>query len=189
MRYGRGEPSDLGPFPYDEMFSGTRDGAPMPFMARSALAAGGSPLRIVVGDDTNVPRVLVYDEAGEFLREMALHDTRVAVSEGQWNDELDRLRERFGDNPELERKIAAWGRPDSTPVFDALAVDPAGRLWVLRRHDSRLLATIQADDRLVAEIELPDLADVYESGDDYIVGLHRDSLGVESVHVYSHGSI
>lgn len=188
IRYGRGEPSDLGPFPYDEMFSGTRDGAPMPFMARSALAAGGSPLRIVVGDDSNVPRVRVYNEAGDFLREMALHDTRVEVSEGQWNDELAVVRERFGNNPELERKIAAWGRPALTPAFDALAMDPAGRLWVLRRQDSRLLATIQADDRLIAEIELPDLAEIYEIGDDYILGLHRDPLGVESVRVYSYGS-
>lgn len=188
IRYGRGEPRNLGPFHYDEMFSGTRDGAPMPFAARSAMAAGGSPLRIIVGDDSNVPRVRLYDEAGELLREMALHDTRVSVTAGTWEQELDRVRERFGESPELERKIAAWGRPDSTPAFDDLEMDTAGRLWVLRREDERLLAMVQAEGQALAELELPDLAEIYEIGDDYIVGLHRDSLDVESVRVYSHGS-
>ena len=188
IRYGRGEPRDLGPFPYEEMFSGTRDGAPMPFAARSAMAAGGSPMRILVGDDSNVPRVRVYDDTGALVGEMALHDTRIGVTPGRWEQELDRVRERFGESPELERKIAAWGRPDSTPAYDDLEMDSAGRLWVLRREGQRLLATVHADGERAAEIELPELAEIYEIGDDYIVGLHRDSLDVESVRVYSHGS-
>jgi hypothetical protein len=186
IRYGRGEPRELGAAPYDEMYAGGRSGAPAPFLSRTALAAGGRPLRIVVGDDTNRPSVRVYDETGESLGEMDLRDTRRPVTPALWEAQLDDLRARFGETPELERDIALWEKPDSTPAFDALVIDAKGRLWVLRHEEGALRAVVHEDGKPVAELDLPELAKIFEIGPDYIVGLHKGALDVASIRVYGY---
>lgn len=186
--YAAGDTRSLGAFPYVEMFAGLRDGTPMPFAAKSSFAGGGTPFRIVVGDNSHVPKVRVYDREGEFVEEMALHDTREALPSAVWDEQVDAARRQFGGGPEFERKVSAWSRPDSTPAFDQLKIDALGRLWVLRKEDTGMRAAVHANGTLAADLQLPDLVEIFEIGADYIIGLQRDELGVQTVQVFRYTS-
>lgn len=186
--YAAGDTSSLGAFPYVEMFAGLRDGTPMPFAAKSSFAGGGTPLRMVVGDDSHVPKVRIYNHKGEFVEEMALHDTRRALTSAMWDDLVDTARRDFGGGPEFERKVAAWSRPDSTPAFDQLKIDTLGRLWVLRKEDPGVHAAVHTNGMLAADLQLPDLIEIFEIGADYIIGLHRDELGVQTIQLFRYTS-
>lgn len=85
---------------------------------------------------------------------------------------LQRLRSLHGDQEAVEvSEAGGWSR---------------GRLWVMRREGSRLLAVVYEGRMPVAEIEMPELSEIFEIGGDYILGMHRGALDVESVRLYSY---
>lgn len=188
-RYDEDQTDELGAFPYDEMLAGSRSGAPMPFRSRSVVAAGGDPLRIVVAQDTNVPRVRVYDDEGSLLRRMEVLDTRRPVTREIWENELETLREEYGPyarSEPLERKIRDWGRPDQTPAMEDLVVDTSGRIWVIRSSGSERWAVIHSmDGRALAQVQLPELERILQINANSILGLFRGELGVESIRTYA----
>lgn len=108
---------------------------------------------------------------------------------------LAKWRDDFGDNPEARRFLLEYGnthpRAERFPAYGKLHVDRTGRLWVqefVRDHvdDGLRRWTIFSADgtsvlgRLVhaAAIELHDV------GDDWLLGVERDELDVESVALY-----
>lgn len=75
------------------------------------------------------------------------------------------------------------------PMFEDLAVDSLGRVWVkqyprdvAREHATWLV--VREDGLTVATIRLPENVRPMQIGTDYVLGLARDDLGVESVVEY-----
>jgi hypothetical protein len=114
-----------------------------------------------------------------------------------------RLRERMlapgapieGDSPEqvLQRRLDE-PYTATLPSFFQLHVDPDGNLWAVQRRygagdDGRSSGMLDyfvfgPDGRHLGVIELPDNLQVYQIGTDYILGVVRDELEVQFVHLY-----
>ena len=89
-------------------------------------------------------------------------------------------------------RLAAWNAlplAESFPAISAIEVDLLDNLWV-REHnlpgeEGRALWTVFDPDGLVLGlVETPPGLVIYEIGDDYILGMVRDELGVEYVQVW-----
>ena len=96
--------------------------------------------------------------------------------------------------PELQRMLAE-PYPPTLPTFYQLHVDPDGNIWAVQmRHgagdDGRFSGLLDyfvfgPDGRHLGVIALPDDLVVHQIGSDYILGVVRDELEVQYVHVYA----
>jgi hypothetical protein len=77
--------------------------------------------------------------------------------------------------------------PDHLPPYSAIYADPAGTLWVVTTAagdpETRLRAIGQQGD-ILGELRLPTELRVLEVGMDYVLGLHDDEGGEQSVVMY-----
>lgn len=78
--------------------------------------------------------------------------------------------------------------PDSTPALRALEVDAEGNLWAERYRlfweQESIWDVLDPEGAWLGTVELPENVDVFEIGSDYLLGRHRDELGVERLVVY-----
>jgi hypothetical protein len=86
--------------------------------------------------------------------------------------------------------------PTTMPPIGSLAleripwvvVDPTGAFWVLNykapADTSSTWSVFQSDGRFSGTVTLPDRFTLYDVGDGYALGVHRDSLDVEQVVMY-----
>ena len=184
LRYSFEGSSDLGPFPYEEMLAGSRSGVPMPYAARSLVAAGGSPMMIAITDDTSLPVARLYTGDATVPVRLELMDTRRSLLSDEWDERLDELREIYGSTASVERHFADWGVPSSTAAIGGLEVDSQGRIWVVDADGGQ--AIVYRSGQAVATVDLPDLAEIFEIGPDYILGLHRGEYDLETVRVFAY---
>ena len=74
------------------------------------------------------------------------------------------------------------------PAFGDVKSDTAGYLWVqeynLPGQDRNLWTVFDPTGRVLGQVELPADLDVYEIGEDYILGANRDELSVERVQLW-----
>lgn len=163
-----------------------------PFLRELEGHARGN--RVAVGA-TDRYRIDVYGPGGDLLRvvrgpggarplEEEVVDAWLAEKLAEVDDPASRKRYRRAADPSV--------LPDSLPAFESLLLDVAGRLWV-REH--RAPGTPRPDGtarwsvydrrgRRLGTVEMPARLEPFEIGDDYVVGLWRDELGVEHVRVY-----
>lgn len=163
---------------------------PLPFAPGGTWTLDGMSIHAGTGESYEVR---TYDQAGDLIRILrapivparvtdALVDSyvaeRLAASSGdeEWQD---LLRSAFADMP----------HPDVARVFDALATDAGGRLWVRRtampRDSLHRWDVFDPDGRPVARALVPAALRVREFGSDYVLALRRDDLGVEQVVLFS----
>ncbi len=80
--------------------------------------------------------------------------------------------------------------PDVYPPFRQLMADRVGNLWAEKvRRSGETLNTVRytvfdSTGAMLGEVALPAKLHVYEIGSDYVLGLERNSLDVESVKLY-----
>jgi hypothetical protein len=68
-------------------------------------------------------------------------------------------------------------RPEYLPRFSALRIDPAGRLWIVVSvpgDERTLLHRYGSGGRLLQVVTVPAGIEVYEVGDDYVLGSRID---------------
>lgn len=74
------------------------------------------------------------------------------------------------------------------PAFEALQPDPLGHLWVQEYRypgqDRNVWTVFDADGRVQGFVETPPGLDVFEIGEDYILGLMTDEFDVERVQLW-----
>ncbi|MEX2610168.1 MAG: hypothetical protein WEA24_09500 [Gemmatimonadota bacterium] len=184
VRYADSTQQEFGDFPFDEILAGSSSFQNMPFNARPAVAAGGSPLRIVVAENTNSPLVRIYDDADHVEREFELFDSRRPVTDEMWAEIRGSMVQRSRRPEAVERDLTAWGRPEFTPAFESLHVDAAGRIWAVGTEDSTQFAIVHDAEGAIARVELPALERIFEIGEDYILGMKRGDLDVHVVQRY-----
>jgi hypothetical protein len=173
---------------------------PHPISPTAVVATNGD--EIYVGE-TLTPVIRVYHAGGGFAREIALPltaateiaatlslvvDSAVALAD---EDQRAITRERWGSYAAPERLSAFW----------ALIVDELGFLWV-RPYDPMVHAlalggmpsnrggpggswlVLAPNGVEVGRIAVPDGFEPIQITRDAVVGIHRDDLNVESVHVH-----
>jgi len=88
----------------------------------------------------------------------------------------------------VKAKFSAKYLPRHLPRFEALVPGPAGELWVQQyagnHTDSARYLVLDNKLRPVAWVRTPSGFRVHEVGMDYVLGVHQDTDGVESVRMY-----
>lgn len=179
----------LGALPGEEWLSSPAGPMAMlhPF-GRSTIAAIWGELVVVAPTDRYELRA--YRSDGTLVRIIRRdHELRSPT-----RAELDALlADRYADVPEERRtgllaETADMPLVEFFPAFEALQPDPLGYLWVreygLPGQDGNVWTVFDVDGRVQGLVETPPDFDVFEIGEDYILGTVADELDVERVQVW-----
>jgi len=90
--------------------------------------------------------------------------------------------------PEIRRKYAEIYIPETLPAFSSLKVAPSGDVWVQRYrtpgNTARVHDVFDLDGPWIATVSLPSGNRLLQVGGDFVLTLHEDELGVETVRKY-----
>ena len=133
-----------------------------------AFAADGSLVRIVRRDWN--PRSPTQADLEEYVARAYAHLPPEAGS---------RALSMFKDMPLM----------DSYPAFEEILSDRAGYLWVreyrMFGEGDAVWTVFDSEGRIQGVVETPPGLDVFEIGEDYVLGLAQDELGVEHVQMWA----
>ena len=97
--------------------------------------------------------------------------------------------EHFADWPDFLNEVRDMPLVDSYPAFAEILADLAGHLWVREYRASGAAdpawAVHDSEGRIRGLVETPADLEVFEIGEDYVLGLGRDELGVEYVQLWA----
>lgn len=159
-----------------------------PFHSHTAVAAGGTPLRIAIAENPAYS-IEVWTPAGELEQIIR----RAAARYAPTAEDDERAREvlatyAMGDDALSNRFIAEVPRPDSAPAVLRLLYDTESNLWALRGGSlSRTVMPYDVFDRsgtFRGEVRLPHGFTPHEIGADYVLGVFRDESDVPFVRLY-----
>ncbi len=177
-------------------------GGPIALSPRAVFAGHGGALFL---GETLTPRIQVRDGDGELLREVRWAVEGAPTREEARDrvaDSAARLRGEGDPAAEAALRDGVLGSPlpPSLPAWGGLLVDPLGFLWV-RPYDPLLHATplggltspgpggewlvFTPDGDPAGRVAVPDELTPAWIGEDRVVGIRRDALGVESVRVHA----
>lgn len=181
--------ASLGTHAGDEWFFSPNGsaGRPHPF-GRSVLATVWGPLAVVAANDSY--ELHAYDSDGILTRVVRRdHDLRAPI-----RTELDAwFAGSYGDRSEedqarLHALFEGMTLVEFFPAFSALQSDPLGYLWVQEyrfpEQDENVWTVFDGDGRVQGFVETPPDLNVFEIGEDYILGTTTDELGVERVQLW-----
>ena len=197
VRTAEGEPrSSLGSFPAEEWFvrstgPRTRSGSTIPF-GHDVSAFVWGDLMVVSPNDSY--EIAAFGLDGTLKRIVRRDHTLVAPTP----DHTDVLIERAvsgEERPERRRQLREYYLaapvPETHPAFDEAMSDEVDHLWV-REYDlpgeegpNPVWTVFDPGGQVLGFMETPAGLDIFEIGEDYILGLVRDALGVEYVQVWS----
>jgi hypothetical protein len=160
----------------------------VPFGRTQAHVARGDRLYVL---DGALPRIEVFDTAGRLVSVITADIPPRAVTPA----DLDRYRaetlERTRDANAKRRFETAFAElpvPPNMPAFSELRIDPSGHIWAQRYRafddEPQSWTVFDPEGRMLGDVVLPTGLEVYDIGDDYILGKIADDLGVEQVRVH-----
>ena len=101
---------------------------------------------------------------------------------------------RPGTSPlENRRRFQSVPIAEHFPAYGAVMSDRAGYLWVreydfpLEERPAPLWTVFDPDGRVLGFVETPKDLRIFEIGEDYVLGMYRDELGVQSVQLWPLG--
>lgn len=179
-----GETTFLEPFPYYDYRS-------FEFGRRSLFAIG--PQSLALGDNETY-EISLYSPSGELTRRVRnMRPNRVVTSE-----DLAGVRAKLVGNALTPEQQSEWAKDfdeadhaETFPAFSALFIDRLGCLWV-RQHppvevdaDTPVGWDIYDPDGIfLGELSLPASLRLHDAGEDYVLGVKYDEMGVERVQLY-----
>lgn len=94
------------------------------------------------------------------------------------------------DGSWFERALSEMTLPDELPYFGQIIVEDDGTRWLKRFRapgiaENDTWRVFSADGTLIGRVETPARLEVHEVGADFVLGVWKDDLGVESVRRYS----
>jgi hypothetical protein len=156
----------------------------VPFGRVGLLAVRGQEWFYTDGAEYRVER---YDQTG-VLRGVYVYTAEPpSVTRADFELLLRQMRGNRAEPSTRERLLRQTPLPKQMPAYSALRVDRAGNLWArpyLGVVSRNCWHVYQAEPAMFAEACLPDRFEVFELGEDWVLGVERDSLDVESVAVY-----
>lgn len=188
----------LGSFPGTEWFSawsGTSGWSVEIPHAHSVSTFAWGDLVAIAPNDSYEIRVFGLDGT---LRRIVRRDHDLVASTAAHIDA--EIEDRVAQGPEEERAerrrelredLQDIPLPETFPAFAAAMADLMGHLWV-REHElpgegrmNPVWTVFDPEGRVLGFVETPAGLDVYEIGEDYILGLATDELGVEFIQVWA----
>ena len=179
----------LGAHPGEEWFSSPAAAMarPHPF-GRATIAAIWGDLAVVSPNDRYELRA--YSSDGSLTRIIRRdHELRSPTQ-----SELDAwLAERYADLPDdrrtrLFQQLDGMAPVEFFPAFEALESDPLGYLWVqeypLPGEQDNVWTVFDPVGRVMGFVETPLGLDVFEIGEDYVLGMAADENDVERVQLW-----
>ncbi len=183
------ETANLGQHLASERIGNERGSRPHPFGRHTSLAVGGTT--VYLGDGTRF-EVRRYSPQGKLERIQRAPPEDLSITPAV----LDAYRTAqlaltpVERRPALERTISEMPMPDGLPAFTQLRVDTEGNLWARRFQAAtdadapERWAVFSEDGAFLGHIEMPPSFEVFEIGDDYVLGVAKDDEGVERVRVH-----
>lgn len=178
--------------------------SPIPFARMQKVALGGGLVYAGAGDSYEV-EVYRTDRPASDLAENQVRPERLvrlprpnrpvtgaAVAEFR-RVQLDR---ELDDNSRrrIERYLAEVTFPKEMPAYRDLRVDAGGNLWVEEyrapgeEENQPRWEVFDPDGVWLGTVETPVGFQIFEIGEDYLLGLWRDDLGVEYLRRYRYGA-
>jgi hypothetical protein len=129
-------------------------------------------------------------ETGRIVRwagpDRTVRDSDVNAVLAKWSE---------GVEPEVRSYLAEYGRThpraDQFPAYERLIADQTGRLWVqdyVKDHEDdglrRWVVFSPDGEQALARATLPASLELKEIGDDWVLGVEKDDLGIESIVLY-----
>lgn len=187
--------ADFGTVPGTERVTVTRlDGdnrvdalVTVPFGKSPQIAVGAGHLFVGTQDAFEIA---VYRGDGRLLRTVRLARNPGPVRDTDLEAYLqEQVAGMDANDARIRRQeVARMPHPDTQPAHGALAADRVGYLFVedFRRPGAEAVAVhvFDPDGRLTGRFELPRDVQILDVGEDYLLGLYRDELDVEYLHVY-----
>lgn len=139
--------------------------------------------------DGQTPEIREYDTDGRLRRIFRVHTPARAVTErmtNAWFESRAAQDPRFSGS-EWRAGFESDGLrvPDSLPVFGSLIVDASGFLWAelyqWEPSTPPVWVVFDSQGRARGTVQTPLGLEIHDIGDDSVVGVWRDSLGVEYV--------
>ncbi len=158
-----------------------------PFERADRVAVGGSP-PVLASLRRDRYELTFMTATGDTLRIVRRHGVRGAPE----GEALAALYRRVADmlevSPEVVEEI--YPAPESIPGGKSLLVDRSGNTWVglwpsgdeESGHDT--YEVFLADGRLLGEVAIPMGLKLMDVGEDYVLGVRTDELGVPFIEVY-----
>jgi hypothetical protein len=181
----------IGLYPGREVYIGSENGRAVmsaPLLARSASVAvwGDS---VYVGDQERF-EIRLYSRSGALKRIVRLLDVDLRVT--QQDIERAVAARVAGEPPErrsaLRAHLEAMDIPATRPAYSRLLVDSEGDLWVSDYSSFPVEPTgwrvFDPEGHLLGSTSMPDRFHVHQIGQNWVVGVWRDELGVEYVRLY-----
>jgi hypothetical protein len=157
-----------------------------PFHSTTAVATGGTPLRIAIATNPDYS-VEMWRPDGTLDRVVR----RIGADRTPTQAERAAARESLmgGDDEALANRIVAEvPEPTVLPAVAALLIDEASHLWAVRwmlPSDSSIAAEVfEPDGEYLGEMRLPHRFRPIEIGRDYVLGVFRDENNVSIVQLY-----
>jgi hypothetical protein len=162
------------------------------FEPSAQAAVGPEPHRVAISSPEEW-EVRFYDSAGKLLRILRAPIPRIPVNEEvraarrtqleQW---ISEARLPAGEGAEIDARLPV---PDSLPAIRNLRWDRAGYLWVGRRvadpNGTEDFDVFDSSGRWISTVHFPrDLGYIREIGEDYLLAMWANDLGVQFLRVY-----
>jgi hypothetical protein len=170
---------------------GRRQPVTMMFGYHAQHAAGGSPLRIYTGDTERFD-IRMFDEHARLLRIIRRTTPPPPVAPQHVRAAKRDLLERADQQSrraEAERVLAASPIAPHYPAFSRLYADTRGRLWVeeyaMPGSDTARFTAFDEYGSESGTLTLPRGFRPLQIGDDHILGVAVDELGVENIRLYA----
>lgn len=168
-----------------------QSGAGVPWRRPRPLAAhqDGTILAVKAPEDADTAVVEVWDGEGALSASLGTHDAaEVIVTTNErgskylsWKAVVEQARQEFETTPFA----------DYFPAFSSVIGDALGHLWVEEykypREDrgGTLWTVFDPEGHALGFVETPEGLEVYEIGEDYILGRVRDELDIESIQLWA----
>ena len=192
LRYGSdGTLRDtLGVFPGHESAisdGGSRVGAAM-FGRRLSVAAHGEDIFVATGEGYEIQ---VFGPDGSLHRVFRRIGLDLSLTQANVDSLVREYAQSVSSDPEeiaaMEQRYKGRPHPDQRAPYSRVLTDSEGCLWV----GSYVLSgwptdfdVFDPEGRWLGEVTVPEGFVVHEIGDDYVLGVGRDELGVEHVRMY-----
>ena len=188
----------LGSFPGTEWFmswSGSRGwSVEIPHAHRISTFAWGDLVAIAPNDTYEIR---VFDLDGTVKRIVRRDHDLVASTAAHIDAEIEQRVARRPEEEQAERRrelredFQEIPLPETFPAFAAATADLVDHLWV-REYElpgeggpNPVWTVFDPGGRVLGFVETPAGLDIYEIGEDYILGLATDELGVEYIQVWT----
>lgn len=144
---------------------------------------------LVVGTQDR-PSLVERSVDGSLRRRIVLPQADLGLTNADFERFLeDRVKDlSAADRPGVRSALSDIPRPDRRPAFGPVASDGVGRLWVgawtVTSTPPPSWSVIAPEGHLLYDVEMPPGFFPLDIGEDWILGVQRDELGVEYVVLY-----